>query len=188
MKTWTVWNYSYFKYHTKYYRCSYVVNSVHESFAETVSHCKSHNTKQVLKHENFTVSYHSHSTLLPQNILQLQEHLTCTPCNINNLRFTKIRVRWNGGLPLHVPNFKLFLTLLKFEWVCSIWPKFDSGCCNLPRWFQMYPSLNEVVSITEIWLRLLEFAQMFLIVWKFKWSTCILPKSEWSRLKFNKTD
>jgi len=31
-----------------------------------------------LKHENFTVSYHSYPKLLPQNILQLQLHFSCT--------------------------------------------------------------------------------------------------------------
>jgi len=55
-----------------------------------------------LKHENFTVSYH---TLLLQKILQLQLHFSCTLYSINNLRFAKIRVSWNGELPLHVPNF-----------------------------------------------------------------------------------
>jgi len=38
-----------------------------------------------LKHENFTLSYHSYTTLLPQNILQLQLHFSCTPYNIKNL-------------------------------------------------------------------------------------------------------
>jgi len=57
---------------------------------------------------------------------------------------------------------------------------------NLPRWFQMYPSLNEVVSITQIGLRLLEFTQMFLILSKFQWKTCILPKLDWSSLKLPK--
>jgi len=31
-----------------------------------------------LKHENFTESYHSYPTLLPQSILQLQLHFSCT--------------------------------------------------------------------------------------------------------------
>jgi len=53
-----------------------------------------------LKHENFTLSYHSYTTLLPQNILQLQLHFSCTPYNIKNLRFTKIKVSWNGELQL----------------------------------------------------------------------------------------
>jgi len=69
-----------------------------------------------LKHENFTLSYRSYTTLLPQNILQLQLHFSGTLYSINNLRFTKIRVSWNGELLLqHVPNFKMFLTLPKFE-------------------------------------------------------------------------
>jgi len=32
---------------------------------------------------------------------------------------------------LHVPNYKMFLTLPKFEWSCFSWPNFDLGCCNL---------------------------------------------------------
>jgi len=83
-----------------------------------------------LKHENFTVWYHSYPTLLSQNILQLQLHSRCTLYSINNLRFTKIRVSCNGELPL-VPNFKMFLTLPKFEWSCISWSNFDLGCCNL---------------------------------------------------------
>jgi len=58
-------------------------------------------TTSSLKHENFTLSYHSYVTLL-QNILQLQLHFSCTLYSINNLRFTKIRVSWNGELPLHM--------------------------------------------------------------------------------------
>jgi len=57
------------------------------------------------EHENFTESYHIYITLLLQNILQLQLHFSCTLYSINNLRFTEIRESWNGGLPLHVPNF-----------------------------------------------------------------------------------
>jgi len=109
---------------------SYVVYSVHEYFAETDSHLQISQHQASLKHENFTVSYHSHSTLLPQNILQLQLHLSCTLDNINNLRLTKIRVSWNGGLTLHVPHFQMFLTLRKFDWGCSSWSKFHWGCCN----------------------------------------------------------
>jgi len=55
-----------------------------------------------LKHENFTLSYHSYTALLLHNILQLQLHFSCTLYSINNLRF---RVSWNGELPPHVPNF-----------------------------------------------------------------------------------
>ena len=57
---------------------------------------------------------------------------------------------------------------------------------NLPRWFQLCPSLNEAISITRIWLKLLESAQMFVTVCKFKWMFCILPKLKWSCLKFLK--
>jgi len=119
-------------YYTTHYRCSYMVNSVHEYFAETDSHLQISQHQASLKHENFTESYHSYTTLLPQNILQL--HFSCTLYSINNLRFTKIRVNWNGGLPLHVPNFKLFLSLHKFEWGCFNWLKFNLDCCNLPKY------------------------------------------------------
>jgi len=43
-----------------------------------------------VKHENFTLSYHSYTALLPQNILQLQLHFTCTLYSINNLRLQKL--------------------------------------------------------------------------------------------------
>jgi len=87
------------------YICDYVVNSVHEYFAETDSHLQTLQHQGNLKHENFTVSYHSDTTLPSQKYLQLPLHLSCTLYSINNLRFTKIRVSWNGGLPLHVTNF-----------------------------------------------------------------------------------
>jgi len=78
-----------------------------------------------------TLSYHSYHTLLPQNILQLQLHFSFTFYSMNNLRFTKIGVSWNGELPPHVPNFKMFLTLPKFDRSCFSWSDFDLGCCNL---------------------------------------------------------
>jgi len=79
--------------------CIYIVNSVHEYFAVTDSHLQISQHQASLKHENFTVSYHSYTTLLPQNILQLHLHFRCTLYSSNNLRFTKLRVRWNSGLP-----------------------------------------------------------------------------------------
>jgi len=82
---------------------------------ETDLHLQISQQQACLKHENVTLSYHSYTTLPAQNILQLQLHFSCTFYSINNLRFTKIRVSWNGELPLHVPNVKMFLTLPKFE-------------------------------------------------------------------------
>jgi len=83
---------------------------------ETDLHLQISQHQVSLKHENFTLSYHSYITLLPQNILQLQLHFSFTLYSNTNLKFTKIRVSWNGELPLlHVPNFKMFLTLPKFE-------------------------------------------------------------------------
>jgi len=102
-------------YQATYYSSSYVVYFVHEYFVETDSHLQISQHQACLKHENFTVSYHSYTTLLPQNILQLQLHFSCILSSINNLRFAKIWVSWNGELPLHVPNFKMFPTLPKFE-------------------------------------------------------------------------
>jgi len=58
-------------HHTTYNSCSYVANSVHEYFMETDSHFQISQHQARLKHENFTESYHSYATLLPQNILQL---------------------------------------------------------------------------------------------------------------------
>jgi len=59
-----------------------------------------------LKQENFRQSYHT--ILLPQNILQLQLHFSCTLYSINNLRFTKIRVSWNDEFPLQFLILKCF--------------------------------------------------------------------------------
>jgi len=110
----------------KYCSCIYVVNFVHEYFMETDLHLQISQHKASLKPENLTLSYHSYTTLVPQNILQLQLYFSCTLYSINNLRFTKIRFSWND-----VPNYKMFLTLPKFEWSCFSWLNFDLGCCNL---------------------------------------------------------
>jgi len=45
---------------------------------ETDLHLKISQHQASLKHENFTLSYHSYTTFLPQNILQLPLHFTCT--------------------------------------------------------------------------------------------------------------
>ena len=91
--------------HATYYSCSHVVKSIHEYFNETDLHLQISQHQASLKPESFTVSYHSYPTLLTQNILLLQLHFVCTLYSIINLRFTKIRVSWNGELPLHVPDF-----------------------------------------------------------------------------------
>jgi len=103
-------------HHAIYNSCSHVVNFIREYFMETDFHLQISQHQARLIHENFTLSYHSYiPTLLPQNILQLQLHFSCTLYSINNLRFAKIRISWNGELPRHVPDFKMFLTLPKFE-------------------------------------------------------------------------
>jgi len=79
-----------------------VVDFVHEYLVETDSHLQISQSPARLKQENFTVSYHSYTTLLTQNILQLQLHFDCTLYSINNFRFTKIRFSWNGGLQLYL--------------------------------------------------------------------------------------
>jgi len=89
---------------------------------ETDLHLQISQHQASLKHENFTLSYHSSATLLPQNILQLQMHFSYKLYSINYLRFTKIRVSWNGELPLHVPNYKMFLTHPNLNDVASIGP------------------------------------------------------------------
>jgi len=105
-----------------YYSWSYVVNLIHDHFMETDLHLQISQHQASLKHENFSLSYHSNATLLPQNILQLQMHFSCTLYSINNLRFTNIRVSWNGELPLHVPNYKIFLTHPNLNDVGSVGP------------------------------------------------------------------
>jgi len=60
--------------------CSYVIHFIHEYFMEKDLHLQmSHSQHQAsLKHENFTLSYHSYTTLLRQKILQLQVHFTAS--------------------------------------------------------------------------------------------------------------
>ena len=134
-----------------YYSWSYVVNLIHDHFMETDLHLQISQHQASLKHENFSLSYHSNATLLPQNILQLQMHFSCTLYSINNLRFTNIRVSWNGELPLHVPNYKIFLTHPNLNDVGSVGPmliwavvicsniynicKSEWHTSNLTRWF-----------------------------------------------------
>jgi len=189
-------------HHATYYSCSYVFNSIHEYFVETDLHLQISQHQARLKHENFTVSYHSYPTLLPQNILQQQLHYSCTLCSINNLRFTKIRVSGNGELLLHVLGFKMFLALPKFEWSCFSWSNFDLGCCNLQfaQIFVIYANLNDTFPIcpdfsncTQVWMKLFhlpkhEFAQIFLSVCNFKWSGCILFKLDWRCLNVPKIE
>jgi len=69
---------------------------------ETNLHLQISQHQASLKHENFTLLYHGYTTLLPQNILQLQLRFSCTFYSINNLRFTKLGVSWNGELPLNM--------------------------------------------------------------------------------------
>jgi len=120
-------------YHTTSYSCSYVVNSVHEYFAVTDSHLQISHHQASLKHENFVVSYHSYTTLLPQNILQLQLHFSWTLYNFNNLMFTKLR--W-VGIVGYCYMFLIynFSNSTNIEWGCFNSPKFDSGYCNLTKY------------------------------------------------------
>jgi len=154
--------------------------------------CKSHNIKQLWNTKtsqyDITATPHYYRKTFCSYSYILVVHFT-----VSTIWGTKIRVGWNGGLPLYVPDFKMFLTLPKFEWSCFSWSNFDLGCCNLLKYSQymqiwmtlfkfaqmvLYPNLNEALSITQIWSRLLEFAQMFLSVCNFKCSGCILFKLE----------
>jgi len=58
-------------HHATYQSCSCVVNFIHEYLMETDLHLQISQHQARLKHENYTLSYHSYTTLLPQNILQL---------------------------------------------------------------------------------------------------------------------
>jgi len=66
---------------------------------------------------------------------------------------------------------QMFITC-KSEWTSS----------NLLKWFELYLCLSEAVSISQIVLRLLECTQMFLIVSKFHWSSCIKYDPHWMKL------
>jgi len=88
----------------------YAIHCILLFFLSTDLHLQILQHQARLKHENFTVSYHSYPTLLPQNILQLRLHFNCAFYNINNLRFAKIKVSWDGELPLHIPNFQIYVS------------------------------------------------------------------------------
>ena len=164
--------------------------------------CKSHNSKQLWNTKTSqyditaTAQYYRKRFCSCSYILVV--HFTAS-----TIWGTKVRVGWNVELPLHVSDFKMFLTLPKFEWSCFSWSNFDLGCCNLLtdlqcmqfwitlfKFAQMvrYPSLNEALSINQIWSRVLKFALMFLSVCNFKCSGCILFKMEWSCLKLPKIE
>ena len=116
------------------YSCSYVVKSIHEYLMETDLHLQISQNQARLKHENFTVSYRSYPTSLLLNILQLQlqyilvVHFTAS--TIWGLQKSEL-VGMVSYHYLHVPNYKMFLTLPKFEWSCFSWSNFKLGCCNL---------------------------------------------------------
>jgi len=52
---------------------------------ETDFHFQISQHQATLKHEHFTLWCHSYTTLLPQNIWQLQLRFSCTLHSINNL-------------------------------------------------------------------------------------------------------
>jgi len=78
------------------------------------------------------------------------------------LRFTKIRVNWNGELPLHVPSFKCFLVYPNLNEVVSIGS-------NLIWTVVICPNIY-YISHMQIWKKLFKFIQMVSIVPKFEWS------------------
>jgi len=74
-------------HHVAFCSCSYLVSFINEYFMETDLHLQISQHQATLKHENFTLSYHGYTTLLPQNILQLQLHFSGTLYSISNMRF-----------------------------------------------------------------------------------------------------
>ena len=118
-------------HHVTYYSCSYVVTHIHEYSMETDLHLQISQHQVRLKHENCRpfISQLHHITTAKH--FAATATFSCTLYSINNLRFTKIRVSWNGELRLHVPNFKMFLILPKFEWSSFSWSNFDLAYCNL---------------------------------------------------------
>jgi len=92
--------------------------------------------------------------------------------NLNEIVSIGSNLIWTGVICPNIYNISRM----------QIWKKL----LNLPRWFQLCPSLNEAIWITQIWLKLLEPDQMFVIVYKFKWRTFKLPKLKWSCWKLPK--
>jgi len=98
---------------------------------ETDLHLQISQPQASLKRENFTLSYHCYTTLLPQNILQLQLHLVVHFTASTIWGLPKLGLIGMVSYHYNVPNYKMFLTLPKFEWSCFSLPNFDLGCCNL---------------------------------------------------------
>jgi len=156
--------------------CSYLVNSVHDYFAETDWYLQISQHQGSLKHENFTVSYHSYRTSLPlpQTFCSysyiLVVHFAASPIwGLQKLRLVGMLVYHFTFLISNVSNstqisMRLFQIGPNLIGAVVICPDICNICksewifFNLPRWFQLYPSLNEAVSITQIWFRLLDFA------------------------------
>jgi len=183
-----------------YYSSSYVVYSVHEYFVEADSHLHISQHQASLKQENFTVSYHSYTTLLPQKILHLQLHFSCTLCSINNLGLQKFGLVGMVSYHCMFLIFKCFQLYPNLNEVVSIGPNLICVVVICPNIYNIC-NLNETLPIcpdcsncTQVLMKLFqltkydqscwnfEFAQMFPIFCKFKRNVCILPKLEWSCL------
>ena len=129
--------------------------------------CKSHNIKQISNTKteqcHITATRHCYRKTFCSYSYILVVYFT-----LQSVKFPASTI-WGvqklglvGMVSYHcnVPNFKMFLTLPKFEWSCFSWPNFDLGCCNLLKYLQYM----------QIWMTLFQFVQMFLIVPKFEWS------------------
>ena len=72
---------------------------------ETDLHLQISQHQASLKHENFTLSYHSYTTFLPQNILQLQLHFSCTLTESTIWGLQKLGLVGMLSYHCNVPNF-----------------------------------------------------------------------------------
>jgi len=120
-----------------------------------------------LEHENVTELYHSYIKLLPQNILQLQLHFSCTLYSINNLKFTKIRV-------VGIVGYHYMFLILKCFWLYSNLNEVVSVGSNLIRAVVIWPNIYNIPRM-QIWMKHFQFAQMVPIVPKFEWSSFNYP-------------
>jgi len=114
------------------YRCSYVFNSVHEHLAMTDT-WKCH-IKQVWNMKLHRIRSQLHrittkKTFCSYSYISVAHFTASTIWGLQKLG----QLEW-WVTTTHVPNFNMFLTLLKFEWGCFNWLKFDLGCCNLPKY------------------------------------------------------
>ena len=160
--------------------CSYLVNSVHDYFAETDWYLQISQHQGSLKHENFTVSYHSYRTSLPlpQTFCSysyiLVVHFAASPIwGLQKLRLVGMLAYHFTFLISNVSNSTYF------EWGCFKLARIWLVPLSFAQTFVIYANLNESFSIcpddsncTQVWTKLFQLPKYDSGCWT-------LPKCFW---------